>query len=184
MFDFFSGPFDSRQTTRLMLLAIIMLTLPCYCLGAVLLAYAPDETPTTRAPATNPTLGGSTELPALTATYTPFRTLTHTSTPLGGPLQATPPQIYLPTSTPFSIVRTNTPFVTNTPLPTITSAPSLTIAPSATLAPTSIPTNTLAPTNTAVPTSAPLPTNTPVPTNVPAATVEPAPTQETLPGLN
>ena len=51
-----SGITDSRQATRMVLLAIILLTLPCYCLGAVLLANAPGDTQATAKP-TNPTLG-------------------------------------------------------------------------------------------------------------------------------
>ena len=43
MFNFFSGSWDNRRTTRMVLLAIIVLTLPCYCLGTVLLATAPSS---------------------------------------------------------------------------------------------------------------------------------------------
>jgi hypothetical protein len=161
MFDFFSGPWDNRRTTRLVLLAVILMTLPCYCLGAVLLATAPSGGTATSVPA-NPTLGGSTALPVWTPTFTPF--FTATFTPIGGPLQPTPPQIFLPTNTPFFFI-TNTPFPTWTPFQ-VTGAPSLTLAPSPTLAVTVAPSATLAPTNP--------PTNTLVPTNEP--TIE-APTE-------
>lgn len=183
MFDFFSGSSNRTQTTRLLLLAVIVLTIPCYCLGAVMLAYAPDSASDRTAVPTDSTLGGATQLPRFTPTVTPFATWTPTQ--LGLPLGATPGQLYLPTNTPFYVPPTITPFPTWTPVPyyTLTLAPTLTPVPSATLAPTSIP----APTNTPVPqpTNTPLPTNTPVPANTepPAPTFE-APTQEVLPSGN
>ena len=92
-FDPFSRMTDSRQTTRMVLLAIILLTLPCYCLGAVMLAYAPASGPRrTRVP-DNATLGGATASPRATGTFTPF--FTGTPTPFGNQLGATPTQIYL-----------------------------------------------------------------------------------------
>ncbi len=173
MFDFFSGPMNSRQKTRMALMAIIVLTLPCYCLGMVLLAYAPSGTSTPRPQATSPTLGGITIQPA--ASITPF--LTATFTPYGAPLQATPYQLYLPTNTPFYLPPTQAPFPTLTIPPSLTSAPTITIAPSPTLAPT----NTLAP--TVPPTDIPLPTatNAPAPTDIPAPTAAPLPTDEPPP---
>ena len=143
--DVFSDSTDRRRATRLLLLAIIVLTLPCYCVGFVLLAYAPasSEDDTTRRP-TNATLGGITSTPFLTPTYTPFG-LTATSTQGGSPLLPTPGQLYLPTYTPF-VWPTAT--LTLTPTFQPTSMPSLTKAP------------TLTPTNTLVPTNPPPPTNT------------------------
>lgn len=186
MGSFFSKPMSNRQMTRLALLGIILVTLPCYCLGAVLLAYAPSkEKPTPIA--TLPTLGGSVVQPSMTASLTPFLT----NTPPGGPLQPTPPQLWLPTNTPF-VYATWTPYVYPTIQPPLTIAPSLTLAPSATLAPsnTPAPTSTPQPTNTPVPTDTPLPTDTPqptfteVPTEVPTVEVivtqEPSPTQEVI----
>ena len=183
MFNFFSGSWDNRRTTRMVLLAIILLTLPCYCLGAVLLATAPSGEIVANVPG-NPTLGGSTEQPVWTPTFTPFFTMTFT--PIGGPLLATPPQVFLPTNTPFFFI-TNTPFLTWTPIG-VTSAPSLTIPPSPTLAATFAPSATLAPTSpptTEAPTIAPTqvpPTEIPQATLQPPteaqATLEPPPTQE------
>jgi len=172
MFDMFSGPLDSRQTTRLVLLAIILLTVPCYCLGAVLLAYAPTDKGRTAVP-TDSTLGGATASPGV-PTYTPF--LTATYTPFGQPLPATPPQLFLPTNTPFVMPATWTPIPTWTFIPTITTAPTLTLPPSPTLPPTAAPTIAPPPTNTAVPTEAPLPTEPPPATEAPL----PSPTQESL----
>lgn len=179
MSNFFSRPMNNRQFSRLLLLAIILLTLPCYCLGAILLAYAPSEAKSTRLPPTNPTLGGSTLLPMLTATFTPF----FTSTSPGGPLAATPQQFYVPaTNTPF-VYATWTPYVVPTSVPLPTTAPTLTAVPSATLAPTStliptVPTST--PTNTEAPppTDEQLPTEAPLPTDEPV--IEASPTQEVL----
>jgi hypothetical protein len=175
MFDFLSRPLSGRQSTRLILLAIIFFTTPCYCLGFVMLAYAPEDQNSTEIAPTIPTLGGSTLLPLASATITPFRT----STPLGGPLGPTPPQIWLPSSTPFRFA-TWTPFVVPTTVFTVTAAPTLTFVPTATLPPSSTPTTPPPPTNTEVP----LPTNTevPLPTNTEAAppTEEPPPTQETF----
>ncbi len=158
----FSGPWDSRQTTRLVLVAIILLTVPCYCLGAVLLAYAPTGSGrATTAPVT-PTLGSAPGDGFGLPTYTPF--LTATPTPWRPPLQPTPPQLYLPTNTPFFIPPTWTPVPTWTFVPTITLAPTLTLPPS--------PTNTLPPTQA--------PTDTLEPTLPPPST----PTQESLPPDN
>lgn len=179
MFDFLSRPFDNRQTTRIILLAIILFTLPCYCLGAALLAYAPADSEPTANPA-NATLGGATLRPALTASFTPFANRTPTVT--GGPLGPTPIQVFpRATNTPF-LFATWTPFATWTTAPTLTAAPSLTIAPSPTLIPTLVPTNTLPPTSTPPPTNTeppPPPTDEPPPTAEPP-TDEPPPTQETM----
>jgi hypothetical protein len=174
MFDFLSGPMDSRQKTRLALMAIILLTLPCYCLGMVLLAYAPSGTSTPRPQATSPTLGGMTIQPV--ASITPF--MTATFTPYGAPLQATPFQLYLPTNTPFYIQPTQAPLPTLTIPPTLTSAPTITIAPSPTLMPTNPPLPTDIPLPTA--TTAPLPTDVPPPTDASIPTDVPPPTQEVL----
>jgi len=170
MFGILSGPLDSRQTTRLVLLAIILLTVPCYCLGAVLLAYAPTDSGKTAAPA-DPTLGGATASPGI-PTYTPF--LTATYTPYQQPLQPTPPQLYLPTNTPFVMPATWTPIPTWTFIPTITTAPTLTVPPSPTVPPTVPP----LPTDTVEPTDVPPPTDAPPATEAPLAT----PTQESLEG--
>jgi hypothetical protein len=177
-FDPFARLTNTQRTTRLVLLVIILLTLPCYCLGAVLLAYAPEKTRT--APSQQrPTLGGATDFATSTPSITPFRT----ASPTGGALQPTPLQIYLPTSVPFIPTWTLTPTPTFMIVPTSTSAPTLTLIPplpTSTLAPTVQPTNTLAP--SPAPTEVPPPTNTeaPAPTDVPPPTSppEPSPTQE------
>jgi hypothetical protein len=182
-FDVFSDTMDRRRATRLLLLAIIVLTLPCYCLGFVLLAYAPANEPESTKIPTNVTLGGITSTPFVTATPTPFA-LTGTPTQGGAPLLPTPGQLYLPTPTPFfwpTATLTLTPPPQPTNMPTLTMAPSLT--PSLTLAPTNPPTNTPPLPPTAVPTEVPpptaIPTEVPPPTDVPTAV--PPPTEPPLP---
>jgi hypothetical protein len=178
-FDVFSDSMDRRRATRLLLLAIIVLTLPCYCLGFVLLAYAPAKQTNPTKPPTNATLGGITSTPFASPTYTPFG-LTATPTQFGGPLLPTPGQLYLPTSTPFvwpTATLTLTPPPPPTAIPSLTKAPSLT--PSPTLVPTNPPTSTPPPTNTPVPTDTPVPTE--VPTEVPPPTEPPPPPTEPPP---
>lgn len=166
-----------RNTTRLVFLVIIVATLPCYCLGAILLATAPDDSRPRTQQDEIATLAGrtATPLPSVSPTLTPFRS----PTPRTG-VGPTPSQFWLPTNTPY-VWATWTPAATWTSFPTFTMAPTLTQVPTntsiptATLAPTDIPvpTNTLAPTLPPEPTTAPLPTSEPLPTQ------EPAPTQET-----
>ncbi len=195
--NIFSNSSSRVQTTRLLLLAIIVLTVPCYCLGAVMLAYAPDrETPTP--PVTDATLGSFTQTPRYTPTITPFATWT--STVGGSQLWPTPGQLYLPTNTPLYVPPTSTPFPTWTPLAslTLTTAPTLTLSPTNTLppsatstasptvtdTPTETPTSTetatqvLSPTTTATDTATYTPTLTPTPTDTSVNTPEPSPTQE------
>ena len=174
-FDPFSSITNSRHPTRTILLLIILMTLPCYCLGAVLLAVAPDD----QRPGvqrTQATLGGVKATPFQTMTRTPFNTATRT--PTGEPLQATPIQGNFPTSPPLP---TFAPPPTIAPQPTVaipTAAPTLT--PTVIFIPTDTP--TLIPTNTLAPTDPPpAPTEAP-PTDPPTAIGEPlnfeTPTQE------
>jgi len=126
-FDPFSRLTDQRQTTRLVLLAIIVLTLPCYCLGAVLLATAPD-TPSARSGTSRPTLSGQTASPGVTASITPFFTATPTRADFD--LAPTPVQIQIPTRAPLVLpTATLTLTPTNTELPPPTAAPTLTPIP-------------------------------------------------------
>ncbi|HML24596.1 MAG TPA: hypothetical protein PKD09_23285 [Aggregatilinea sp.] len=165
-FDPFSKLTDQQRTTRIVLLAIILLTLPCYCLGAVLLASAP-ESPATTSEARS-TLSALTASPARSATITPF--FTATPTRAGSPLQPTPIQIQFPTQAPIILpTATLTMTPTNTDLPLPTQAPTLTPIPTNTLPPSATPTTQPPPTDAPAPTSAP-PTDEPMPT----------PTQETL----
>jgi hypothetical protein len=184
-FDVFS---NQRRATRLLLLAIIVLTLPCYCVGLALLGIAPSSAPKSTKVPTNVTLGGMTSTPFFTPTYTPFG-LTATPTQGGAPLLPTPGQLYLPTATPFYLPPTATLTLTLAPAPTLTQAPTLTLAPtltpSLTLVPTNPPTNPPPPTAipTETPTEVPPPTAVPteVPTEVPPPTAVPTETPTTAP---
>jgi type VI secretion system secreted protein VgrG len=180
-FDVFSDTMDRRRATRLLLLAIIVLALPCYCVGFVLLAYAPANEPESTKVPTNATLGGMTSTPFYTPSYTPFG-LTATSTQGGSPLLPTPGQLFLPTNTPFvwpTATLTLTPPPQPTNMPSLTPAPTLT--PSPTLVPTKAPTLTPAPTNTPLPTETPTDVPTDVPTEAPPPTDVPLPTEAPLP---
>lgn len=178
MFDFLSGSTNRTQTTRLLLLAILVLTVPCYCLGAVMLAYAPEQEQDTTAIPTNATLGAMSQTPRFTPTITPFATWTATIP--GSGLQATPGQLYLPTNTPFLLPATATFFPTLFSSPTLPPVASLTLAPTLTLMPTNPPppTNTEPPPPTVPP--PPTATEVPPPTAPPPPTDEPPPTQEVL----
>ncbi len=161
LLDTLAEPIDRRRGTRLLLLAIIVLSLPCYCLGFVLLAYAPASSDNDVTPrSTIPTLGGITSTPFTTPTPTRFGP-SATPTQFGNPLLPTPGQIFLRTNTPF-VWPTPIPTWTFMPLPTtapsLTSPPLPTIAPSATLQPTNVPPPTVVP-----PTDAPPPTDEPPP---------------------
>jgi hypothetical protein len=180
MFDFFGDVSDTRRTTRIVLMAIILTTLPCYCLGFALWALAPDDRSSNPPQSTSATLGGATSSPNFTPTFTSF--FTQTFTPQGGPLQPSPTQYNLfPTA-----FRTNTPFVFPTAFPTNT----LFVLPTLTSAPTMTRTPTLAPSNTPLPqptdTPIPQPTDTPIPLPTdtlpppPTEPLEPTPTQESL----
>ncbi len=136
--DFFSGLTERRQAPRFILLTIILMTLPCYCLGAVLLATAPDNNKSNpRTDSTISTLSVSTSSPAATVVSP---AAFHTFTPIGQPLRPTSTQLYLRTAVPI--------YPTWTFIPTIF----ITAAPP--------PTSTFAPTLTPLPTNAPPPTNT------------------------
>ncbi len=165
-FDSLVNITSSQRTIRIVLLVIILLTLPCYCLGAILLATAPESQATRSGGGTPvPTLGGVTASP----TVTPFSLAT--PTPLGGPLRPTATQLFLYPTVPQIVF----PTATITPLPTWTPLPQPTVAPTLTVPPTA----TLPPTVTLPPTEIPLPTNTPVPPQD-TPTMEPTPTQDTF----
>ncbi len=177
-----------QRTIQTTLLFIILATLPCYCVGFVLLGIAPQRTqrtPTivaqtrtvTGSPASvTATLFASitpfptgfappTSLPPLGPTPTQIRLITRTFTPIP------PPTIIIipPTFTPIIIIITNTPFPTTTPQ-VFTATPSRTSTPTLTatvFVPTPTPTRTTTPTLTAtvfVPTPTPTATPTPTPT--------------------
>ena len=78
---------DRRARLRSTLFLILLATLPCYCLGLVVLKVGdtarqiPTYTPTTTATSTNiPTIAIPTEYPTLTPSLLPTLTLTPTVT--------------------------------------------------------------------------------------------------------
>ena len=169
---------SGKRTVYGVLIAVILLTLPCYCLGFAVLAAAPGaqrplvlptgvtltaavEPSATRLP--SGTLGPTPTNwvpPTLTPTPPPTKTSTPVSTPTPAPatLTPTPP----PSATPTVAVATATatatsvlPTATHTPSATATSAP-----PTATYTPSATPTATSVP-PTATVTDTPTPTLTP-----------------------
>ena len=149
---------DSRRRTYAILIGIILLTLPCYVLGAGLLYIAPEsggdsnlETPVVPPDLTVFPTNTATPLP-LPPTLTAVPTTTP-GTPTASPtLPPTPEQFETPTVPPTftppnpatptpTLIPTFTPTVT--PSPTLTATPSAT--PTATLPPTATPTNTAVP---------------------------------------
>ncbi len=176
-FDPFAKLTDQQRTTRIVLLAIILLTLPCYCLGAILLASAPDS-PSATSEARS-TLSALTASPNRTSTITPF--FTATPTRAGSPLQPTPIQIQFPTQAPIILpTSTLTQTPTNTDLPAPTQAPTITPIPTNTLPPSPTPTTPPAPTLPPPPTDVPAPTDAPTVAPAPTDAPMPTPTQETL----
>lgn len=156
-----------RQLLRFVLLGVIVLTIPFYCIGFFLWGTAPQINPATQEAtlgATNTPLGGELRLTVTaTSTIPLFGTSTQVLAPTPGqfvplPTSVLPPTfVYLtPTSAP-----TLTPIPTNTP--TFTTLPPTLVPPSN----TPVPTNTSLPTstNTDIPTATTIPpTNTDIPT--------------------
>jgi hypothetical protein len=147
-----------RRTLRIVLFAIILATLPCYCAGFLLWATAPQ--------------GGAAAIPGSARTATP------TFTPLAVNATRTPPQVITPlplTGTAFNPIQPTPgqffpPAVTRILSPTPLLFPTLTLAPTLTPIPTiALPTETpfVFPSPTpALPTATPLP-DLPTPTLLP-----------------
>ncbi|HRO24412.1 MAG TPA: hypothetical protein PLR07_08975 [Promineifilum sp.] len=124
---------DTRRRTYAILVGIILLTVPCYLSGIVLLSRAPNR-------------GGSPTLEANTATPTASPTPTRGGTQLPPAIiSLTPPGSPTPQATITSSI---------TPTPTDTSTPTDT----PTLTPTPTDTSTATPTPTETPTITPTPT--------------------------
>lgn len=116
-----------QRQIQTILVVIILVTLPCYCVGAVLLATAPTGR-ANRTPTLAPTLGvtqlNRTTIPSITpftpvvpnATPTPFPSFP-TNTPAF--LFPTNPPPVFPTPTPLVILPTNPPVL----FPSVTPAP-------------------------------------------------------------
>ncbi len=173
------GSLEPRQRTIYgLLIAIIMATVPCYCLGGWALSQDFRLIPTPTATFT-PTATYTVVPPTATATATSTPTATLPPTPTEEPSPTiTPTPTATETATPTeTATQTATPTATatTTPTPTLTGTATATVTPTAT--PTGTSTATLTPTNTtAPPTATPTLTATPTttPTLVPTLVVEPS----------
>ncbi|HLY25223.1 MAG TPA: hypothetical protein VKQ72_02715 [Aggregatilineales bacterium] len=178
-----------QRTIQTSLLLIILATLPCYCVGFVLLGVAPQHSPTTPTPPGSQVATTTESAANPTETLFPTITLYAPQSPLP-PLVATPTQLYLYPTAPF-VTLTFTPYIppTITPfIPTITPIVIKTLTPTPIVVKTATPippSNTpLPPTATKTPvppTATSIPTNTPLPpsatpTNTQAPTFTPMPT--------
>jgi hypothetical protein len=150
---FDSGFYDVQQARRFrqsILLFIILATLPCYCVGAILLGVAPGEEESDNPPATTLPAPGIQTAQARN-TITPPRPATATLFPSQNPnpLAPTPGQFIPASSTPVRILSTPTlaPTLTlaSTATPTATATNTLTITPTATLGVNQNPAFTLPP---------------------------------------
>lgn len=129
-----------RFRNRSILFFIILATIPCYLIGGVMLAFAPESNEATVIDRTVPPLQETTSLiGTLTATPTLGGSATVTLFP---ELAATQTQRSVLQPTPFQF---NPP--TSRPIATSTTAPTLTLAPSATAIRTATSTTTAQPTN-------------------------------------
>jgi len=118
-----------QRRTYTILIGIIALTVPCYCISLIALALAPG----TRA-SRSPTLAPPPNTPVIaTVTLPPDATLRLTPTE-GRPHTLTPTPISSPTSTgtPTSSPTISRPTETSTPLPSPTPEPTDTVEPTAT----------------------------------------------------
>ncbi|MBI5927979.1 MAG: Ig-like domain-containing protein [Chloroflexi bacterium] len=136
---FDSGFYDVQQARRFrqsILLFIILATLPCYCVGAILLGVAPnDNTSESQPPTTLPAPAIQTQQARTSLPPVAPATITLFPSQGVGPLQSTPGQFVPPTNTPIRFVATLTLAPTFTTFPTA----------SATASPTATATNTSAP---------------------------------------
>lgn len=168
---------DSRRFTYSVLIGIILLTLPCYCLGLIAYSIAPDpdDAPPLPEVIVTPTLLSTVQ--GVPATFTVIPTfpvfLTDTPGAATATLPATPTQFRTPTIAPGV-----TPSITPTPSQTTTGTPTQTATPTVTVTGTATETATASPTATATETLAPTDTPTPAPTDTPTAT----PTETPTPG--
>lgn len=103
---------SKRYRTRILLVIAILATLPCYCLGVIVLQFAPVHNLTTLTPtptstetltptATQTSTPTHTPFPTFTPTLTPTPTSTRTTTPT-----ATSTSTFTPTLTPIETTTT------------------------------------------------------------------------------
>ncbi|MCS6872315.1 MAG: hypothetical protein RML95_07885 [Anaerolineae bacterium] len=177
-----SSAISSQRTVQLTLLGIILATIPCYCVGFLLLAVRPAPA-RNAAPTNTPTpFQLATNTPIVTPSITPISPLFSPTSPIF--IQPTPTQFFFFFSpTPFFPTATPIIFPTWTPFVFPTATPIIIVPPTATpVLPTSTP---QPPTSTPVPpteTPIPFPTlETPTETPIPFPTLPfNTPTPETL----
>jgi hypothetical protein len=172
MSQFFESADGSRRNLRIALFAIILLTLPFYCIGFVLWSVAP-QTPgagiPTRAPSSTPQTREPSPTAGVTDTLPPFVTPTGVSPLLPTPIQfntpadgggivnpifptSEPPTVFIPPPTVAPTLTFVPPPPTNTPPPPPTITP---------IPPSPIPPPTI---EVATSTTIPFPTDTETPT--------------------
>ena len=141
---------DGRLRVRYILITVILATLPCYCVGLVLVGTAGTrENQITHTPSTSPT-----RVTTISLTVPPTRTLNPTVSKTLQTYTLTPTGTVTPTSSPTvtftgTSTSTATPTLTETPIP-----PSDTPTPSETLMPIDTATPTIeTPTETAISTT-------------------------------
>ena len=170
-----SDPF-ARSRLRKVLVAVILITIPCYCAGLVALLLAPGGPG-------HPS-STSTPLPSLTPVIFATQTPTTSFTPLPSIESATPSQT--PTFT-VTATTSNTPTITQTSTASTTPTPSNTpfIPPTFTKTPLPTSTYTSTPSQTFTQTPPPSATDTPISTSsAPEATTEISPlTLKTAPSF-
>ncbi len=170
---------EQKRTAYTLLLVIILLTLPCYCLGVSALLVAPGrgsegQSRFTSVPTT--TTGASlspedTPLPSAPVP-TPMASFTPGPSPTG--LPATPTQWFPPTRT-FTPIPSETGTPTETATATETATPTGTATATGTTTPTATETGTPSPTPTPTPTATPTEEITPTYTDTPTPTDTPSP---------
>jgi hypothetical protein len=143
---------DQRKNFRFLLLMIILLTIPCYCLGIVVLRLADQVEQIERYPQDTPP-------PLQESTFTPVAIV---------PTETRTVNDFTPTT---DVTATMTSTVTLTKTFFLTPTRTATLTPTVTLTPTNTPTHTQ--TVTPSPTQVPTQTNTPIPTG----TETPVPTE-------
>lgn len=157
-----------RRNLRIVLFAIILGTLPLYCLGFLLWGTAPRPNARTLTPSlTSPaqTLQTTNTLPP---SLTPFQFPTQNV-----PTVVVPTFVQFPTSQPFPTIAP--PTATFFVFPTATIAPTLTLFPSETPQPTATFFPTFTDTPPTTPTTIPILTDTPSPTATETPTETPIP---------
>ena len=129
--SWFGSVSPRQRRTYTILISIIALTLPCYCIGLIALALAPGSN-AGRSPATptlvsrnTPVIAAVSVLPSATLRLTPTEWRPHTLTP-------TPTSSPTRTGTPTSSPTVASPTATPTPLPSPTLEPTQTAEPTAT----------------------------------------------------